>query len=249
MRRLLSILLLALPLSLSAQQLTYDTALRVEMKDGRVESVPLPLAPVANVIVEFQDAPMAKLAVRATSVSPAAYKATFQRFRADVASIEGAEVGWEYFRTFNGVSVSVPRAAVAKLRALPYVKAVHPDGEVHALADPVPPVNVKQIKADAFWAQFGTRGAGIVVAIIDTGIDYTHPALAGRVLGGYDFVNKDDDPMDDNLHGTHVAGIVAGRSDVLLGVAPEASLIAYKVLGASGSGKQSDVLAAVERSV
>jgi len=247
MRRLLSLALLALPLS--AQQLTYDTALRVETRDGRVESVPLPLAATANVIVEFRDAPMAKLAARAMSVSPASYKAAFQRFRADVASIDGAEVRWEYFQTYNGASVSVPRAELAKIRALPYVKAVHPDVEMHALADPAPPANVKQVKADAFWTQFGTRGAGVVVAIIDTGIDYTHPALAGRVAGGYDFVNKDDDPMDDNSHGTHVSGIVAGRSDVLLGVAPEATLIAYKVLGAGGSGKESDVLAAVERAV
>src|SRR5207248_7841034 len=65
----------------------------------------------------------------------------------------------------------------------------------------------------------------------------------------YDFVNKDNDPMDDHFHGTHVAGIVAGNSSTLLGVAPEASLIAFKVLSASGSGSDSDVLAAVERTV
>src|SRR5438874_2933591 len=247
MRRFLPILLLALPLS--AQQLTYDTSLRVEMRDGRVETVPLPFAPTAKVIVEFRDAPMAQLGARSLRAPVAAYKAAFQRFRADIASVENAEVRWEYFETFNGVSVSVPRSALAKIRALPYVKAIHPDAEVHALQESAAPANVKQIKADAFWSAFGTKGAGVVIAIIDTGIDYTHPAVAGRVIGGYDFVNKDNDPMDDHFHGTHVAGIAAGNSDSLVGVAPEASLIAFKVLNASGSGSESDVLAAIERTV
>src|SRR6266513_1388389 len=204
MRPLLSILLLALPLS--AQQLTYDTSLRVETKDGGVvQSIPLPLAPTAKVIVEFRDAPMTQLAARSLHAPVAAYKAAFQRFRADIASVENAEVRWEYFETFNGVSMSVPRGALAKIRALPYVKAIHPDAEMHALQESTAPANVKQIKADAFWSAFGTKGAGVVIAIIDTGIDYTHPAVAGRVIGGYDFVNKDNDPMDDHFHGTHGA--------------------------------------------
>ena len=248
MRRFLILLLVALPLS-AQQQLSYDTSIRAEMRDGTVRTVPLQLAPTANVIVEFRDAPLAQLAVRSSRPPLAIYKAQFQRFRADIASIEDAEVRWEYFETFNGVSVSLPRAALAKIRALPYVKAIHDDGEVHALQAAAPPANVKQVRADAFWSTYGTKGKGVVVAIIDTGIDYNHPALAGRVIGGYDFVNKDNDPMDDHFHGTHVAGIVAGNSADLVGVAPEASLIAFKVLNASGSGRDSDVLAAVERTV
>jgi subtilisin family serine protease len=247
MRRFLILLLVALPIS--AQQLTYDTAIRVEMRDGRVESVPLPLAPTANVIVEFRDAPMAKLAVRSASAALASYATAFQRFRVDVAAVEGAEVRWEYFRTFNGAAVRVPRAGVAKLAALPYVKAVHPGREVHTLQEFTAPVNVKQVKADEFWSTYGTRGAGVVIAIIDTGVDYTHPAIAGHFGGGYDFVNKDNDPMDDHFHGTHVAGIAAGNTDALQGVAPEATLIAFKVLGATGSGSDADVLAGIERTV
>ncbi len=248
MRRALLVLLVALPLS--AQQLTYDTSLRLETKDGRVvRSIPLPFAPTAKVIVEFRDAPMAQLAARSLHAPIAAYKAAFQRFRADIAPVENAEVRWEYFETFNGVSMSVPRGALAKIRALPYVKAIHPDVEMRALQDATPPANIKQVKADEFWSMFGTKGAGVVIAIIDTGIDYTHPAVAGRVIGGYDFVNKDNDPRDDHFHGTHVAGIAAGNSDTLVGVAPEASLIAFKVLNASGSGSESDVLAAIERTV
>jgi len=97
-----------------------------------------------------------------------------------------------------------------------------------------------------------TRGEGIRVAVIDTGIDYTHPALGGgfgpgyKVAGGYDFYNGDADPFDDNGHGTHVAGIIAADSDSLIGVAPRATLYAFKVLNSDGAGSASDVIAGIE---
>ena len=85
------------------------------------------------------------------------------------------------------------------------------------------------------------RGDGYSVAIIDTGIDYNNPtsAAAGahRVIAGWDFVNNDADPMDDNGHGTHVAGIIGSSSDATYsGIAPNVNLIALKVLDATGSG-------------
>lgn len=67
-------------------------------------------------------------------------------------------------------------------------------------------------------------------------------------MGGYDFVNDDGDPMDDQGHGTHVAGIV-GADGLLQGVAPGADLLAYKVLDADGTGYASDVIAGLERAV
>ncbi|KND92962.1 Thermophilic serine proteinase [Tolypocladium ophioglossoides CBS 100239] len=95
----------------------------------------------------------------------------------------------------------------------------------------------------------GIRGRGVKVAVIDTGVDYTHQALGGcfgpgcKVTGGYDLVgntwdSRDElalpkiphsDPMDRTGHGTHVAGIVAAKTEWLVGVAPEAELLAYKV--------------------
>lgn len=89
------------------------------------------------------------------------------------------------------------------------------------------------------------RGNGYSVAVIDTGIDYRHSALGGgwgtRVIAGYDFVNNDGDPMDDNGHGTHVAGIIGSSNATYAGVAPGVNLIALKVLGANGSGTFGDV--------
>ncbi|UCD53440.1 MAG: S8 family peptidase, partial [Phycisphaerales bacterium] len=91
-------------------------------------------------------------------------------------------------------------------------------------------------------------GAGIGVAILDTGIDGSHPDLDGNYAGGWDFVNDDADPSDDHYHGTHCAGIVAAEKDGtgVVGVAPEADLCALKVLSSSGSGYTSDIIAAIQ---
>ncbi|MCA9041230.1 MAG: S8 family serine peptidase, partial [Planctomycetaceae bacterium] len=89
------------------------------------------------------------------------------------------------------------------------------------------------------------RGTGYSVAVLDTGVDYTHTALGGgwgnRVIAGYDFVNNDSDPMDDNGHGTHVAGTIGGNDLTHGGIANDVNIIALKVLGASGSGSFGDV--------
>ena len=63
------------------------------------------------------------------------------------------------------------------------------------------------IDAPEAWAL--STGTNVAVAVIDTGIDYSHPDLAGKFIGGWDFVNNDGDPMDDHGHGTHVAGTIA----------------------------------------
>ena len=102
---------------------------------------------------------------------------------------------------------------------------------------------------------FNSGGDGVVVGIIDSGIDYMHPALGGgfgagyKVIGGYDVVNQDDDPMDDHGHGTHVAGIVAAHGDSVIGVAPQSRLMAFKVLTADGYGFDSWIIEGIERSL
>lgn len=155
----------------------------------------------------------------------------------------------EYGYIFNGLSASIEMQDMKRIEALPQVKAVHPDYRVQALLDDSVPL----IGADQVWAM-GVTGAGTEVAILDTGIDYTHPDLGGcfgtgcKVMAGYDFVNGDADPWDDAGHGTHCAGIVAANG-VVKGVAPDASLHAYKVLNQYGSGWDSDIMAAIERAV
>lgn len=80
-----------------------------------------------------------------------------------------------------------------------------------------------------------TRGnSEQIVAVIDTGLDYFHPAFRGKVLMGYDFANHDPDPMDEAAHGTHVAGIIAGNDGNIQGIAPAVKILAIKIFSAQG---------------
>ena len=84
-----------------------------------------------------------------------------------------------------------------------------------------------------YFAGGNVTGAGVKVAVIDTGVDYDHPALGGafgvKVVGGYNFVDDDTNITDDDGHGTAVSGIIAGNSSTFKGVAPGAELLVYKV--------------------
>jgi subtilisin family serine protease len=103
---------------------------------------------------------------------------------------------------------------------------------------------VDRIGAD----EITNKGTGVKVCVVDSGIDYKHTDLAANYLGGSDFINSDTDPMDDNGHGTHVAGTiaaVANNGTGVVGVAPEAKLLAAKVLNRRGSGSFSAIIAGV----
>lgn len=98
--------------------------------------------------------------------------------------------------------------------------------------------NMPMIKANASWDTF-QGWSEVTIAIVDTGIDYNHPDLAANYKGGgYDWVNNDFNPMDDNSHGTHCAGIAAAALNNAVGVAgvAQVKLWAEKVLDSSGSG-------------
>jgi subtilisin family serine protease len=101
--------------------------------------------------------------------------------------------------------------AITALRRNPRVAYVEPDAIATATADSVP-WGISRVHADDVWL-LGNTGSGVKVAIIDTGIDRTHSDLAPNYKGGYDFLNVDADPMDDNGHGTHVSGTVAAAAD------------------------------------
>jgi hypothetical protein len=105
---------------------------------------------------------------------------------------------------------------------------------------------VERIEAPEVWDT--TSAAGMKVAVIDTGIDYTHPDLQQRYAGGYDTVNEDDDPFDDHGHGTHVSGIIAADLNETgqAGVSPKANIIAVKSLAGDGTGYISDLVEAID---
>jgi subtilisin family serine protease len=112
---------------------------------------------------------------------------------------------------------------------------------------------VDRIDAEKAWGS--STGSGVKVAVVDTGINYNHPELTGAYVSGYDFVNNDYDPWDDNGHGTHCAGVIAAYQNFglddedqagVVGVAPGVSLYGVKVLGSDGSGWTSDVADGVQ---
>lgn len=118
-------------------------------------------------------------------------------------------------------------------------------------SDPEIPWGVEMVNAPAAWTL--NRGAGVKVAVIDTGIDYDHPDLRPNVKGGWNATDAEraNDFKDDHGHGTHVAGTVAAvRNSVgVAGVAPEAELYGVKVLDAYGSGTFADVIAGIDWAV
>ena len=96
--------------------------------------------------------------------------------------------------------------------------------------------NLSVIRAERAWA--GSKGAGSVVAVIDTGVDLGHPDLSGRLVTGYDFIDGGT-PQDQNGHGTFMAGIVSaatGNSEGVASVAPAAKIMPIRVLKADGTG-------------
>src|SRR3989344_2091335 len=159
----------------------------------------------------------------------------------------GARIKYSY-NIVPAVAANVPLLALQGLSHNPRIDFIEPDGTfvvVDAELDNT--WGVKRVNAGDVHSA-GNTGLGVKVAVIDTGIDYNHPDLAANYAGGWDFVNNDNDPMDDNSHGTHVAGTVAAVDDDagVVGAAPSASIYALKVLGPTGSGSFSAVIAALD---
>lgn len=166
---------------------------------------------------------------------------------------------WHYYLSYNGVSGEVLKEDIQKIKKNPYVKDVFIAKSFNLLTD----IFVPLINAPKVWQLNDEKGVnvtgkGMLIGIIDTGIDYKHPDLGGgigkdyKVKGGYDFANNDPDPIDPPTqgHGTAVAGIAAGNGKVK-GVAPDANLMAYKVFPdeEDSGASEDDIIKAIEQAL
>ena len=252
-------------------------------RQGSVEQVfplePVPYAEPGGMVnetpaawfVQFASAPGVKGGAANTQANERAL------FRSTALAEQVAYTERYDFRTlFNGLSVQAGPAQIAKLAKMPGVTAVFPVvtidiPETQAMLDPEMATALAMTRANVAQDELDLTGAGIRVAIMDTGIDYDHPDLGGcfgpgcRVEVGWDFVGNafnanpgspgyspvpspGPDPDDCNGHGTHVAGIVGARGSVT-GVAPEVIFGAYKVFGCEGSTTADIMIAGMERAL
>ncbi len=168
------------------------------------------------------------------------------------------------------INAAVVLAAPANERALAQraeILRVDADVVAYTQAKPTPPPppaeslpwGVNRIDAERVWdvdnnlvVDNGVKaGSGVKVAVLDTGIDLDHPDLQVNIKGGVNTINPFKSADDDNGHGTHVAGIIAGADNTVgvLGVAPNASLYAVKVLNKNGSGFISDIIEGLQWSI
>lgn len=170
--------------------------------------------------------------------------------------------------TAHLIKVNLPTAQeaslLAQLRAQPGVEYVTPNFKLHAFAAPVRIQDLQQqwaiskIQADKAWVRAGNKGnKKVVVAVVDTGVDYKHESLAPNMVAGYNFKDDNADPMDitseDNPgHGTHCAGAIAATGLIqggTIGIAPNVSVMPVRFLGEDGAGDVNDSVKAIDFAV
>ena len=168
--------------------------------------------------------------------------AVVARFGFEIASMDA-----------DGATLRIPRGvsvtrAVEALQASGLVEFAEPNFIAKASYVPGDPAyssqyGIRLIDCDQGWdLEFGTRN--VVVAVIDTGIDAKHPEFLGKLVKGYDFVNKDNNPDDDNGHGSMCAGIIGAQADNAQGIAGVAfgcRIMPIKVLDKSANGSYSNI--------
>ena len=145
------------------------------------------------------------------------------------------------FQNLDGFVAELTETEAAALRAAPGVEVVEPAAAryisaVESYEKQVTPWGVPVIRAPEVWPV--TKGENVNVVVIDTGIDLNHPDLKAAYVGGYNTLKVESPPMDDNFHGTHVAGIIAATNNDfgVVGIAPDVKLWAVKALDQMGHG-------------
>ncbi len=159
-------------------------------------------------------------------------------------------------RALNGFSIELMESEVEMLHSFNEIERVDKVVQYSTNLDgSVPFIGGESMRGMLDPSGERLTGKGIKVAVIDTGIDYSHPDLKANYKGGYDVIDYDRDPMETiasqgppTFHGTHVAGII-GANGKVRGVAPEVDLYAYRALGPGGQGTTEQVIEAIEKAI
>lgn len=171
-----------------------------------------------------------------------------QQYKANVETslqkVEGTEI--TYHKQSNIFSATVKASEIENLTKIDGIE-IYPDFRVKVLLDDSVPI----IGADDLWSEYD--GSGITIAVIDSGIDSSHPDLKNKIVDQVSFVKYEPASEDGLGHGTHVAGIIAGSGvasgSKYKGVAPGASLMNVKVLDNYGWGTASSIISGIEYAV
>ncbi|KAF9438659.1 hypothetical protein BGZ76_006032 [Entomortierella beljakovae] len=243
------------------------------------------ISTVALGAVQYMDLPPSRIAlcpdaylIEFTSEPGSPGAATeLSTFLANISALKSVTIRQKLTTLIHGVSVHVKDPIdlsiimgwdsikrVTQLTIVSPPKQVQPE-QVQPKQNPLVTSSLEMTGASRVHSELGIKGRGIKVGVIDTGVDYTHPALGGcfgkgcRVFVGYDFVgdkyngsntpNPKGDPKDCKGHGTHVAGIIGASNEIITGVAPDVQLGAYKIMGCDGNTNDDIILAALERAI
>lgn len=177
----------------------------------------------------------------------------------EMARNHGLALDQEYDTALKGFAAVIPAGRLKHLNDDPRVEFISEDRVLSitesAAAKPVPDPSpppfqppITPVGISRMGLNETNKGTGIGVAVFDTGIDLDHPDLAGNIVADYTAVKGTSSGDDDHGHGTHVAGTVAAIDNAfgVIGVAPEAKLIAVKVLNKKGMGSTSQIIAGVD---
>jgi len=178
-----------------------------------------------------------------------------QQVMAAVQQLSGAIVEQQFSQLSNLLLVSGP-VTREQLATIPGVVRVWPEQAYQTtLSQSVPLIQAPEVWAKKDTQERGVTGHGVKIAVLDTGVDYHHEALGGcigttcKVILGRNTIDNTNDVTDVHGHGTHVASIAAGKTATGNGVAPDAQVLAVKVLNDQGYGFDSSIIAGIEYAV
>lgn len=156
------------------------------------------------------------------------------------------------FHLIPAISARLSEENISKMKNSPAVAYIVDDSVYRAADEYTSSWGIQHIGSQMVHNQ-SINGSGVKIAVLDTGIDYNHEDLKDNYKGGYDFAYSDSDPFDGSFfsHGTHVSGVIAAeKNDIgVIGVAPNASIYAVKVLEDSTAGDASWIIAGIEWAV